>query len=114
MRTCTKCNIEKDETEYYTKGTRLQSMCKSCFNKYCMERLTNKKIEAVKRFGGICHDCKNEYPHPVFEFHHLDPSQKDYQWVKLRLRSTTEIIKELDKCVMLCANCHRMRHYPLN
>ena len=69
-----------------------------------------KKQEAVAYEGGICVDCGHAYPRAVFDVHHVDPATKDVNWTKLRLRSPERIRKELDKTVLLCANCHRMRH----
>ena len=108
---CTSCKLKLNETEFYAKQNRLQAKCKKCFNLYCMDRWTKRKKFAIEYKGGICADCKKEYPHPVYDFHHLDPSEKDLQWTKMRLVSKERMIAELDKCVLLCSNCHRMRHY---
>ena len=44
-------------------------------------------------------------------FHHLDPSVKDFQLSNARTKILTESVKqELDKCVLLCLNCHAIRH----
>ena len=110
MKTCTTCHTQKEDSDFYKKGDRLHSMCKQCFNAYCIERWRQRKTQAVKDFGGKCRDCNQEYPDAVFDFHHLDPSEKDFDWNKLRLRSIDSIREELSKCVMLCANCHRIRH----
>jgi len=116
---CTSCNIEKETNEFYEKAGRKngQSYCKGCFNAYCIKRWQNRKIEAINYMGGECVDCKIAhpiYPPDVYEFHHLDPKEKEAGWVKLRLTSWENIKKELDKCVLLCANCHRIRHYKEN
>ncbi len=76
----------------------------------CVERWRRIKAEEVERLGGRCADCGGSSHPDVFEFHHLDPSVKEYQWTKLRLFSSERRRHELKKCVMLCANCHRMRH----
>lgn len=110
MKHCTRCKTEKQEKDFYIKGKTYQSYCKSCFNNYCVKRWIQKKINAVKSFEERCFDCKNTYPYQVFEFHHLDPSTKDHDWSKLRLMSQHKINIELSKCIMLCANCHRIRH----
>lgn len=47
----------------------------------------------------------------IFDFHHLNPSEKDVDWSKLRLKSDESIKNELNKCVLLCSNCHRKRHH---
>jgi len=64
--------------------------------------------------GGCCAKCGYNKCPDVLEFHHLDESTKDFDWGKLRLRSKETILTELDKCTMLCANCHRETHYELN
>lgn len=116
---CSKCEIEKPEGEFYEKKDRKNgsSFCKDCFNKYCMNRWRERKIEAIQYKGGECIDCgfkHPEYPADIFEFHHLNPAEKEFVWAKMRLKSWDKITKELDKCVLLCANCHRIRHYHLN
>ena len=67
------------------------------------------KTALVAAFGKKCQLCGQEYPQSVFEFHHLDPSQKKFG---LSSGSTTHAksayAEEAKKCVMLCANCHRM------
>ena len=115
MKTCSDCKKDLDESQFYRKtATRLQSKCKNCFNRYCQNRWVQRKEIAVKYKGGKCEDCKSTYPMPVFEFHHLDPSQKEFSWNKMRLVGDEKLYKELDKCVLLCANCHRIRHYCPN
>ena len=113
MKQCAKCGEEKQEKDFYSKGKTVQAYCKPCFNSYCSQRWIKKKIDAVESFGGKCHDCKAAYPYQVFEFHHLDPKEKDHDWGKLRLKSPEKIRDELSKCVMLCANCHRVRHISM-
>jgi hypothetical protein len=113
---CTSCNEEKSVTEFYQQNDRpsKQSKCKVCFNKYCSERWIKTKIKAIEYKGGKCLDCSNSYPkspYVIFDFHHRDPSQKDVEWTHLRKRSWDKIIKELDKCDLLCSNCHRIRHH---
>ena len=54
-----------------------------------------------------CHDCKKKYPPCVMDFHHLKPSDKTYNIAKLT--SIALILKEAAKCILLCANCHRLR-----
>jgi len=112
MKTCSACNKSLNEDQFYRRNsTRLQSKCKDCFNDYCTNRWRLRKEMAVEYKGGQCEDCKTSYPMPVFEFHHLDPSQKEFTWTKMRLVSDAKLYKELDKCALLCANCHRIRHY---
>jgi len=65
--------------------------------------------------GGCCRDCGLIYTvnnSPVFEFHHLDPLVKSFNICnELQMQPMDIIKKEIDKCDLLCANCHRLRHY---
>lgn len=78
--------------------------------RYQIARWTRIKIKAVAHKGGVCVACRVAYPYPAMQFHHRDPEQKDVQWVKLRLRSWEKIVAELDKCDLMCANCHAIHH----
>jgi hypothetical protein len=113
MKLCTKCNINKELTEFYPRPDRqekVQSYCKDCFNQYCTERWKQAKIESIEYKGGKCIDCNGIFHYSIFEFHHRDPEQKDLNWRKLRMTSKSKREAELDKCDLLCANCHRLRH----
>lgn len=109
---CTKCNISKTIDCFYSRGPKENnaptSWCKTCLNKRSMEKWKQKRLDAIKYLGGICVDCKQSFHPNVFDFHHLH--DKDFDWAKLKLRSDNDIKKELDKCILLCSNCHRMRH----
>ena len=46
------------------------------------------------------------------DFHHLDPAEKEYEVSKLVGNGMyTKAYKEIKKCIVLCANCHRKEHY---
>lgn len=107
---CPKCDEDKKPSEFYKKtSSRKQPYCKPCFNSYCSSRWIQKKKDAIEYLGGKCLDCKGIFPYFVYDFHHVNG--KDYSWTKLRLKSWSTITKELDRCVLLCSNCHRTRHY---
>lgn len=134
MRVCNICEVEKDETEYsrYTthpkSGPRhhLMRRCRDCqrlkiqeyrkkdsvsYNQQSTDRHLQAKLKAINYKGGKCTDCHGSYPPCVYDFHHLDPTKKDIV-PSGALRRRFETAKaELDKCVLLCANCHRIRHY---
>jgi len=74
------------------------------------ERYKANKLRAVEHMGGTCVDCGGTFHHAAFDFHHVDNRAADM--VDSWLHWTWERIEaELAKCVMLCANCHRVRHY---
>lgn len=106
---CPKCNKKKFIKHFYKREkNKPSSYCKVCFNELCIERWRQRKLDAIKLLGGKCVDCKQSYHPNIYDFHHLDG--KDYDWNQLRLRAKTTIISELSKCVLVCANCHRLRH----
>ncbi len=113
MITCSKCKEQKEITEFYTRNDKLNghySHCKTCHNENCMNRWKERRLWAIEQKGNKCNDCGNVYPPYVYDFHHLDPTQKDFDWKKMRLVSHDNMVKELDKCVLICSNCHRIRH----
>jgi len=113
MSFCTNCKIELNSTNSYSKGKKggLQSFCKSCFNKYTNQRRKKRKQELIEERGGICFDCKNSFHCSIFEFHHLEPNEKEFSWSKAKKLTEEKMRNEMNKCVMLCANCHRLRHW---
>ena len=69
------------------------------------------KEKAVQYMGSKCHHCGWCFEVlDVFEFHHKDPSEKDFNIGQFITCSWDKVKKELDKCLMLCANCHRIEH----
>ena len=72
-----------------------------------------KKREYIDSKKNVpCADCGNSYPTKVMDFHHRNESEKDlfFESSRMKLWSIKRIDEELDKCVVLCANCHRIRH----
>lgn len=113
---CGKCHKKKRRSEFYKRSDRkngLMYYCKKCFNKNCADRWKDRKIQHMLLKGGKCERCnlsieKSHYS--VFEFHHRDPKTKRDDWRNLWSRNPKEIFKELDKCALVCANCHRLIH----
>ena len=69
------------------------------------------KVMAIAYKGNKCQCCGYNKCPQALEFHHIDPSQKDFGLgAKGYTRSWDKNKEELDKCVMVCANCHRMLH----
>ncbi len=70
-----------------------------------------RKLWAIEYLGECCHSCGKTFHPSVYEFHHKDPSTKDRDPSKMMSLSHEKLQKELDKCVLLCANCHRIEHH---
>jgi hypothetical protein len=69
-----------------------------------------RKVKLILYKGGKCQRCLLKYNGKngtVFQFHHRNPSKKSFGLAnQLTNRKWTTIIKEVDKCDLLCANCH--------
>ena len=80
-------------------------------NKKKRDKFRIAKQKAVEYMGSKCHDCHTVYPNYVYDFHHLDRNTKLDNPSALLHKSWDGAKQELDKCIMVCANCHRKRHY---
>lgn len=63
---------------------------------------------AYKHLGGVCAECgsKND-----LQFHHRDPSTKSFDIGKKMLSMSWQNLKvELDKCFLMCKECHKAHH----
>lgn len=70
------------------------------------------KKEAVKRHGGKCEICGYNKCIDALSFHHLDPSVKNFGLAQDGvMHSWEEYLKETEKCILVCANCHAEIHY---
>ena len=130
---CSKCKKEKP-VELFSKNRSKKSgysyECKECHKiirkKYYennkekeIKRVHNRRKQQVKEFKEFknklkCILCPENHI-ATLHFHHLDPSMKEIGLsVAIRLGwGRDKLQKELDKCVVLCANCHAKEHYSL-
>lgn len=69
------------------------------------------KEKAIEYKGSKCEKCGYDKCKWAFDFHHLDPNEKDFSLSKNITLSWDKVKKELDKCILVCANCHREIHY---
>jgi predicted HNH restriction endonuclease len=67
----------------------------------------------VAYLGGKCAICGYTYCTAALDAHHIDPLEKDFN-ISSRMTSWKAIVRELDKCILLCANCHREVHDGLH
>ena len=64
-------------------------------------------------WGGECSHCGYSKYVGALEFHHVDPKEKDFG-ISGKVLGWERIKKELEKCVLLCSNCHREEHDRLS
>ena len=80
------------------------SMCRNCTCKVARDK---RKLECVNYMGGKCIICGYNKYMGALEFHHVDPTNKVFQISSSSRIRWEKLIPELDKCVLLCSNCHR-------
>jgi len=69
------------------------------------------RLMAVEYGGACCQMCGYKKCMRALSFHHKDPSKKDFGLSARGLtRSWKKTKAELDKCILLCANCHMEVH----
>lgn len=88
-------------------------ICKSC-EKIRREPARKARISEVKeRIIELkhvpCSDCHVQYAHYIMQFHHIDPTEKELPIPQCK--TIAQLLREADKCVILCANCHLEREW---
>ena len=111
---CKRCDTIKESSEFYRRrrGTDLSPYCKVCTKEQTIERQRKLKKKAIDYLGGKCQKCGYDKCQAALEFHHRNPAAKEFSLAQMKSTSFGEKVKsELDKCVLLCANCHRETHW---
>lgn len=129
---CSKCKKEKPITEFNTRKRKtkisLQSNCISCNKEYAKQHYNDNKVLYIKRkeitkkalkdwFVDYkstlkCEICGYNKCIEALDFHHINVDEKDFA-ISVMINSQmnkTNIINEINKCMILCANCHREIH----
>jgi hypothetical protein len=117
FRFCPRCEKEVAIKDFYARRGKSNSSvyCKICVNAQTIIRQREIKFNMIEYKGGECERCGYKKCQGALEFHHKDPSQKDFTIAHAKQRCFNEEIKrELDKCILLCSNCHRETHEEMN
>jgi len=115
---CKECEQELPLDSFYTNGkttagnVKHKPTCKRCENLYWSERFYNI-VESImgKHECSICGYNKCRW---AIDFHHRKEETKEHELSNIKHYSRDVIKKELEKCIMLCSNCHREIHYNEN
>ena len=109
------CQYCDKEFDYYRETSSIRKACYNCIpegknnDAALIRRLVKDKIVRLK--GGQCACCKQYYPNAVYDLHHTDPNQKDFNLGNKESTVKLDVcLKEAAKCILVCANCHRMIH----
>ena len=105
---CAECAKKKSREHHHN---RMQSPeYREQRRKQHRDKCRNTKQQIINHYGNKCLDCKTSYPAACYDVHHLDPSTKEFNVSNNRIFDE-KLKEELTKCVLLCANCHRIRHF---
>lgn len=106
---CRTCG-DNNRENFYSMGGGQSYYCKSCWNEKTVKAGKDKIKQYMEDRGGAkCQRCGYDKCEAALEFHHRDPTEKDPNWS--RGWGISKLKAELDKCDILCANCHREIHY---
>lgn len=113
-KTCSICKEEKQLSNFHFKKCegRYNCWCKQCIYYYQKQRWQDRKKKAVELMGGKCCICGYNKNYACLDFHHLDAKEKEFSFSTGRNKSWNKIIEELQKCILVCRNCHGELHFP--
>ena len=78
--------------------------------RYVKKSRNNRKQMLLDYMGAKCIVCSYNKCNSALDFHHLDPRKKEFSISQIINKSVDIQLKEVRKCVVLCATCHREHH----
>lgn len=130
---CSRCKQDKPSDLFSWKNKsegKKQNICKTCHSQYVQSHYnankgiyTQRAVESGKRYrdrnadyvkevkqNASCVQCGESHP-AVLDFHHIDANEKDFEISRIGSGSFESLLEELQKCIILCSNCHRKLHW---
>lgn len=105
--------ISRDSVRKYVEIEKVEKMTeeelKQSNSKKVVEWRKRTKIKLVEYKGGECSICGYKRSSKALEFHHIDPNEKDFT-ISGKSWSFERLKKEVDRCILVCANCHAEIH----
>jgi hypothetical protein len=130
MKKCGRCGLEKPSSEFHhwNRSDGRQPWCKPCRQTYDHDyhaRNRERRRQQVKerrrrlhawnnelKSSMPCADCGQFFPPVAMTWDHLPGSEKITEVSNLvRAGKTLQARKEVEKCELVCANCHAVRSY---
>lgn len=103
----------EDRLSTHSRGYGLRRLCKTCEKKWHANRRKSTREQMIAHKGGKCERCGYNKCTQALDFHHPDPKIKDAHYAGIATWSIDKAKREVDKCILLCANCHREEHFKL-
>lgn len=107
------CIKHPDSKFYQEPSGKKRWRCISCNRDKTNKSRRNRKLRCIDYLGGRCIKCGYSKCTAALECHHRNPEEKDFNMSMSCGYSDEDMYKELDKCDLLCANCHREVHSEL-
>ena len=105
---CKECGKPK---KFTGTGKNAAWRCRVCSEKKSTKKKFIVKSRIVEELGGCCNRCGYSKYQSAMEFHHIDKDAKDFTISdKRRVVLTEQVVMELDKCILVCSNCHSKIH----
>ena len=101
---CSKCRIRCSQ---YTKDWRQRNLAHALVMK---KALYQKRRAWINTFKKKCSQCNETHP-ACLDFHHREPSKKNFTIASGTYNSKKAVEREITKCDVLCKNCHAKLHY---
>jgi len=100
---CKDCRHERTRQYYYNNKEKMKSQSRT------WKKIQRQKINEYKD-NCSCNKC-GESRNWLLDFHHINPNKKSFQISQGETKGWKKVKKEIEKCVVLCSNCHRDFHY---
>lgn len=126
MKICNRCKEEKELLEFGKKGSQYQPFCKECNKLYLKEHYKNNKQDYINKNSNRKKDLQNfintiktskgcsycgETDFACLDFHHMGEKESEIARAIHNGWSKERLLKEINKCIVICSNCHRKLHY---
>jgi hypothetical protein len=124
-KTCGRCGRLKELSEFHRRGAGYQAWCKTSRKKYdaAYFRAERSRVMATKRkrwkqlvdwYNELkeskpCADCGQHFRHAAMTWDHLPGREKRTNVSNLRRISRRAVLREIEKCELVWANCHAVR-----
>jgi len=101
-------------TKFY-KSTKYHWRCQKCNTERVTEHRRKNKRQLIEDFAGKCSMCGYSKCIAALEFHHLDPSKKDFGLSSNGITGSLKRMRaEAAKCILVCCRCHREIHASMD
>ncbi len=107
--TCRDCGVDGESNFYKSQ----RYYCKPCWNKRTAQAGKDNVKRLKEEFGGKCVRCGYDKCFDALEFHHVDPTLKEFHLGEARGYNFERLKKEMNKCLLVCRNCHAELHYEM-